>query len=305
MIYNKFCKAMLYVGFAVALAYGTSLAQDWPQWRGPGRDGVVTSFVAPKAWPDSLKLKWKITVGAGHSSPVVAERKVFLHSRQEEKEVVSCFDLITGKLLWQDSYPAPYQMHPAATGHGRGPKSTPVFYNGKLYTLGISGILSCYQTATGKLRWRKEFASEFKQTSPYFGTAMSPVIDRGLLIAHVGGHDSGALTAFNADTGQVRWRWNGDGPGYASPIIVELDGTRQVITQSQQNLIGVSADKGELLWQIPFTTEYVQNIVTPLLYKQMLIFSGINKGVMAIKISKRGNQWTTERSGITKRFQCT
>jgi outer membrane protein assembly factor BamB len=272
-----------------------SSAQDWPQWRGPNRDGVVAATAFPKTWPESLKLKWKVTVGVGHSSPVVAGGRVFLHSRQEEQEVVSCFDLNTGKLLWKDSYPAPYRMNPAATSHGKGPKSTPIIHQGKLYTLGISGILSCYDAAAGKLRWRKEFSSQFKQTSPLFGTAMSPVVDRGLLIAHVGGHDQGALTAFNAETGEVKWSWTGDGPAYASPIVVELGGTRQVVTQTQQHLVGVSAADGGLLWKLPFTTEYVQNIVTPLLYQQTLIFSGINKGVFAVKVLKRGSEWATEQ----------
>jgi outer membrane protein assembly factor BamB len=186
-------------------------------------------------------------------------------------------------------------MNPAAMGHGKGPKSTPVFSNGKLYTLGITGIISCYDAAAGKLVWRKEFSKEFKNTSPYFGTAMSPIVDRGLLIAHVGGHDGGALIAFDAETGNVKWRWNGDGPGYASPIVVELEGTRQVVTQTQQNIVGVSAATGELLWQIPFTTEYVQNIVTPVAYKQTLILSGLDKGTMAIKVVRRGNKWATEQ----------
>jgi len=189
MPYNRFCRTMLYVGFAVALAYGTSLAQDWPQWRGPGRDGVVTSFVAPKAWPDSLKLKWKITVGAGHSSPVVAGGKVFLHSRQEEKEVVSCFDLVTGKLLWQDSYPAPYKMHPAATGHGRGPKSTPVFYNGKLYTMysrGDQKFVIAVEAATGKTIWEHTYGAPRAEMNYYeqgYGPHSTPLIIGDLIYA--------------------------------------------------------------------------------------------------------------------------
>jgi outer membrane protein assembly factor BamB len=231
-------------------------------------------------------MKWKIDVGFGHSSPVVLGKKVFLQSRQGEQEVASCFDLETGKLLWKDEYTAPYQMNPAAFGHGKGPKSTPVVAGGKLYTLGISGILSCYDTTTGKVKWRKEFSKQFKTTSPYFGTAMSPVVDRGLVIAHVGGHDSGALIAFDAETGTEKWSWKGDGPGYASPIVVELAGVRQLVTQSQQNIIGVNVANGELLWQIPFTTEYVQNIVTPVLYKDMLILSGLDKGTFAVKLAK-------------------
>jgi outer membrane protein assembly factor BamB len=269
-------------------------AQDWPRWRGANGDGVVAGFTAPKTWPQQLKQRWKITVGVGHSSPLVIGNRVYLHSRQGDNEISAAYDLNSGKMIWQDSYPVAYTMNPAATGHGKGPKSTPVYNNGKLYTLGITGVLSCFDTAKGKLLWRKEFAKQFKTTSPDFGTATSPIVDRGLLIAFVGGSDSGALKAFDANTGEEKWSWNGDGPGYATPIVVEIAGKRQIVTQSQQNIIGVWADNGALLWKIPFTTEYVQNIVTPIQYKDLLIFSGVNKGVMAVRVGWRDNKWETD-----------
>lgn len=286
---NCFLCAGLFIGAASI----SSSAQDWTQWRGPNRDGVVPAAAFPKTWPASLKLKWKVPVGIGHASPVTAGSRVYTHSRQEDNEVVSCLDIETGKLLWRDAYPVAYTMNPAAVGHGKGPKSTPVLQDGKLFTLGINGVLSSYDAATGTLRWRKEFSKQFKSTSPLYGTAMSPIVDRGLLIAHVGGNDSGALTAFDANTGEVRWSWAGDGPGYASPIAVELGGVRQIVTQSQKHIVGVAAASGELLWQIPFETEYVQNSVTPAVYKNSLIFSGLDKGVFAINVLKRGNQWVT------------
>jgi outer membrane protein assembly factor BamB len=286
MNYKRIFQVSVFSVLAFIALAPSQLAQDWTQWRGGNRDGRISSFNAPKVWPEQLKMKWKIDVGFGHSSPLVVGKKVFLQSRQGEQEVASCFDLETGKLLWKEGYAAPYQMNPAALGHGKGPKSTPVIADGRLYTLGITGTLSCYNTADGKVLWRKEFSKQFKDTAPHFGTSMSPVVDRGLVIAHVGGHDSGALLAFDAVTGAEKWSWKNDGPGYASPIVVELAGTRQVVTQSQQNIIGVNLANGELLWQIPFTTEYVQNIVTPILYKDMLIFSGLDKGTFAVRLAK-------------------
>jgi outer membrane protein assembly factor BamB len=294
MLHKNVIKSVLFLAFAISLFNQSSRAQDWTQWRGASRDGRVTSFIAPKTWPEQLKMKWKIEVGFGHSSPVMAGKKVFLHSRQGEQETTSCFDLDTGKLLWKDSYAVDYKMNPAALGHGKGPKSTPVIADGKLYTLGITGILSGYDTTTGKVQWRKEFSKQFKSQAPDFGTAMSPVVDTGLVIAHVGGSDSGALIAFDAATGAEKWSWKGDGPGYASPIVVTLAGIRQVVTQSQQNIIGINVASGELLWQIPFTTEYVQNIVTPVLYKETLIFSGLDKGTFAIKLTNSNGKLKPE-----------
>src|SRR5712692_9670431 len=263
-------------------------AQDWPQWRGPNRDGIAGAFSEPKAWPEKLVLKWKVNVGEGYSSPVVAGGKIYLHTRQGDREVVSCLRPETGEVVWQEGYAAPYTLNPGAARHGKGVKSTPVVADGRIYTFGINGILSCFDAKTGKPQWRKEFGS------PDFGTAMSPLVDRGLLIVHVGTNGHGALTAFDAQTGREKWSWTGDGPAYASPIVAELGGTRQVVTQGQRNVVGVSAATGELLWRIPFSTPYEQNIVTPVVYHENLLFSGLDNGVMSVKVLKRGSEWLAE-----------
>lgn len=272
------------------------LAQDWPQWRGPARDGNVAGFIPPTTWPERLRAGWKVVVGEGHSSPVVVGNRVFQHSRLGEQEVVAAFDLSTGKEVWKDSYTAPYQMNPAATGHGKGPKSTPVAAGGKLYTLGITGTLSCYEISNGKLRWRKEFGSQLKPTAPEFGTAMSPIVDRGLLILHVGGGGQGSLMALDAVTGIAKWNWSGDGPGYASPIIIDLGGVRQIVTQSQKNIIGLAEADGQLLWKIPFTTAYEQNAVTPVAAGEMIIVSGLDQGLIALRPVKKGNVWAANQA---------
>jgi outer membrane protein assembly factor BamB len=256
---------------------------------------VVNTFTEPATWPVELKRVWQVDVGTGHSSPVFAAGKVYQFSRQGEEEVVSCLDPASGRTLWRKSYPAPYRMNPAATGHGKGPKSTPIVSDGKIFTFGISGILSCYDATTGEQCWQKEFSSEYSNTSPLYGTAMSAMIDEGALIAHVGGDSGGALTAFDTNTGEVQWSWTGDGPGYSSPIIVELGGTRQIVTQSQEHIVGLDAATGELLWIIPFTTAYTQNSVTAVVYNGVLITSGLNKGTFALRVARSGGEWTTKR----------
>lgn len=272
---------------AAALVFaGLASAEDWPQWRGPNRDGVIKSFSEPKAWPEKLNLKWKVTVGEGHSSPVVAGGSIFLHTRQGDREVVSALRSDNGQIIWQQGYSAPYTMNPAAVRHGKGVKSTPVVSDGRLYTLGISGTLSCFDAKSGKLLWRKE------SSAATFGTATSPIVDRGLVIVHLGG---GGLAAFDAQSGAEKWSWKGDGPAYVSPIVVELGGTRQVVTQSEKNIISVAESNGQLLWRIPFTTNFAQNIVTPVVYGENLIFSGLNNGTMAIRPLKRGDEWVTEK----------
>jgi outer membrane protein assembly factor BamB len=123
---------------------------------------------------------------------------------------------------------------------------------------------------------------------------MSTLVDRGVVIAHVGGHNQGSLNAYDAATGAVKWHWDGDGPGYGSPMAADVDGTRQVIVFTQDNLVGVSAATGELLWKRPFSTRATQNTITPILYNNTVIVSGLDKGVTAFKIVKQGNRWNTE-----------
>ena len=270
-------------------------AQDWPQWRGPQRDGVVSAGVAPASWPPGLTKTWQVAVGDGHASPVVSGRRVIVHTRRADREVVSSVDLATGKTVWEDGYDAPYTMNRAAISHGKGPKSTPVVAAGRVYTLGITEILSCYDLESGRLLWRKDFSTQFPTTSPDFGTAMSPLVDRGHLYVHVGTSGQGALMALDAVSGDLRWRWTGDGPAYASPIAVDLAGTRQIVTQSQSRIVSVAADTGALLWSLPYTTPYVQNIVTPLVVNDVLVFSGLDAGVIAVRPVRSGAAWSVEQ----------
>jgi outer membrane protein assembly factor BamB len=169
-------------------------------------------------------------------------------------------------------------------------KSTPVLAGGRLVTLGISGILSCYDAATGALRWRKRPIGD----QPTFGTAMSPLVDGRSLIAHVGGHESGALTAFDLDTGGVRWRWTGGAPAYASPNVPTCSQVRQIVTQSRTDLVGVSATEGRLLWAVPFTTDSDQNAVTPVAAEDLLIYPGLAQGTHAVRPMLRGDPWRAE-----------
>ena len=277
-----------------ALAVAGAQTQEWNQWRGAGRDGLTRAAIS-KAWPERPEQVWKVTAGTGHASPVVAGGRVFLLSRVGEQEVITAYDAATGKQIWRDAYNAPYTMNSAATGHGKGPKGTPIVDRGRVYGLGISGILSAVDAATGKVAWRHDFKKDFPATSPDFGAAMSPMVDGPLLIAHVGGEKNGALIAFDRTTGAQKWSWKGDGPSYASPIIATLGGTRQLITQTQSNIVGLSPADGKLLWQIPFTTDYDQNIITPVVTGGMLIYAGLSKPTTAVRLVNEGGAWKPQQ----------
>lgn len=278
-----------------SLFFVSSSAQEWNQWRGATRTGLAPSFTPPTAWPDRPTQKWKIaSAGLGHSSPVISGGRVYLHSRIGEQEVVTAIDLASGKQVWQQKYDAPYQVNPAAQRHGKGPKSTPIFHGGRVFAFGISGILTALDARDGRVVWRNDFKRDFPVTAPVFGTAMSPAVDGDALIVHAGGDKNGALSAYDAATGRVRWAWKGDGPGYASPVIATIGGTRQVITQTQRRVVGVSAADGTLLWEIPFTTDYEQNIVTPVVVDGTLIYAGLNKPTIAARIAQTSGKWTPQ-----------
>jgi outer membrane protein assembly factor BamB len=263
-------------------------AADWPQWRGPNRDGKVVDVVLPATWPKALKEEWKVTVGVGHSSPVLASGRIYVFARQGEDEILQCLDAVSGKEIWRSALTVPYEMNPAATGHGKGPKSTPVVSNGNVYTFGISGVVSCHDARTGKLKWRHEFSKQYPATSPLYGTAMSPIVEGGLLVVHIGGQDKGALTAFDAESGAVKWSNDTDGPAYASPIVVNVAGVRQLVTFMQKNFVGVDAATGKLLWKLPAKSEYDTNSVTAVAYKDMVIFAREGQGLTAIQVNNKG-----------------
>ena len=263
---------------------------DWPQFRGPNRDGSVASFTEPRAWPDRLTQTWSVNVGEGYATPLVIGDRVYVFTRQSTNEVMQALDASTGKTIWQTRYAAPVKVNPAADAHGPGPKATPAFAGGRLYTLGMGGIVTAFDAASGKQLWQKPATAKL----PLYGTAASPLVDRGLVIVNVGGHDEGALTAFDANTGSVKWSWNGDGPSYASPVVADIDGVRQVIALTQDNVVGVSAADGRLLWRRPFKTEFTQNIITPALIGNTVIIAGYQQPTAAFRIVKKGDQWITE-----------
>jgi outer membrane protein assembly factor BamB len=166
--------------------------------------------------------------------------------------------------------------------------------------MGISGIVTAFDAASGKQLWQKP-APRVEQT---FHTAQSPLVDRGSMILHVGGQDQGALTAFDPATGAVKWSWNGDGPAYASPIAVDIGGTRHIITFSQKNLVGVDASNGQLLWSVPFEARSTTNSITPLLYgTQTIIVAGQGKPLSAYTIARRDGKWAADLAWENDRLQ--
>jgi outer membrane protein assembly factor BamB len=216
----------------------------------------------------------------------VVGNTVYTFTSRDGKEAMTALDARTGETVWQTDYPASYEMYEGTFDHGEGPKATPLFHNGKLYTLGISGTISSFDAFSGKLVWQKPAPT----IQPDFGTASSPIGDRDLVIVQADGYN--ALTALEANTGIIKWTVKNEFR-YASPIIVDLGGTRQVIAVTQRSILGISAADGAVLWEHPWESPFV-HAITPVLYRETIIVSGQNRGVIALKPTRREDKWVAD-----------
>jgi outer membrane protein assembly factor BamB len=198
---NAAMSMMAVVGIVILAGVGCVSAQDWPQWRGPNRDGKLSGFIAPQNWPKELTQKWKVAVGVGDSSPALVGGKLYTFGRQEANEVIRCIEAVSGKVLWQEIYPAQFVVTGVSARHP-GTRSSPVVADGKLCVLGVGGILSCVDAASGKVLWRKQSAADYLDTAYQFESSMSPLVVDGLCLVYVGGKGQGALVAFDLVTGK-------------------------------------------------------------------------------------------------------
>jgi outer membrane protein assembly factor BamB len=270
--------------FLCAALASAHLSAQWTQWRGPHRDGVVAAANVPAAWPDKPARLWTQPVGEGYSTPVVADGRVFVHSRKDPQEVVTAFDVATGKQIWTAEYQSAFSKNQYAKDMSKGPFATPLVAVGRLFTLGTSAVLTSFDAATGAVTWRKDWSKEIDTSKLFTGTAMSPIIAAGLLIVHVGDDTKGAFRAFDPLTGTEKWSLPGHGPGYASPVLRQTT----LITMTDKAVVGVDAATGKLAWTIPFPDEWNENIVTPVFANDIVVISGTRKGTFGYRIPPGG-----------------
>ena len=273
--------AILFIGTAV-------FAQDWPQWRGPNRDGKAGAFTAPATFPKELTQKWKTTVGLGVATPALVGDKLYVFTRQGDDEVILCLNAADGKEVWKDKYAA-RAVTGAASRHP-GPRSSPAVAEGKVVTFGVGGVLSCYDTA-GKLAWRNDTYKDV----PTFFTASSPIIVDGVVIAQVGAKATGAIVALELATGKPKWACAGESPAYSSPVVMAVDGVKTIVAMTDAKVIGVAVADGKLLWQVPFAPAgRAQNTATPIIDGTTVIFSGMGRGTKAVTIEKQGDAYAAK-----------
>jgi outer membrane protein assembly factor BamB len=270
----------------------TASGAGWTQWRGPARDGVIASFTPPATWPDALVKRWSVEIGTGYATPIVVGDRVYQFSRIGENETMTAFDAATGTQLWQGAYPAEFTLNSVAAAHGKGPKSTPILVDNRLYSIGMTGTVTAWDAASGKPLWRKP--GDPRNVPATTTHAFSPLVEGGSVIFHLGGDNNGALTALDLVSGTEAWKWSGDGPGYGSPVMTEVAGVRQLVTITQGKVVGLEASTGALLWERPFAGPAKINAMTPVVRGATVIVSGSGSPLVAFTIGRTGTQWSTE-----------
>jgi outer membrane protein assembly factor BamB len=270
---------------AVILLLGMPvLAADWPGWLGPHRDGRSTEVVKP--WKGDLKVVWRQAVGPGHSSPVVAGGRVFLHAKVADKEAeeVIAWDAVTGKELWRTPYPRDRFWSPFGTG----PQSTPSVVDGKLYAYGATGIMTCFDAGKGTQLWQNDTSKTFMAPTLFFGAACSPLVDGDKVMVSVGAKGA-SLVAFERDTGKVAWKVLDDKASYSSPIIYS-EGTgkeRSVLFLTQEALRALDPANGSLRWSLPFFDKLNETSTTPVVAGDLLLLSSITQGTAGVKMETK------------------
>lgn len=267
---------------ALLVCAATAGAGEWSQWLGPMRDGSSPEVVAP--WKEAPKVAWRQPVGEGHSSPIVAGSRVFLHAKVKDKdeEQVSAFDAATGKVAWQDAYP----RGTFSSIFGNGPRATPAVAGDKLYTFGVTGILGCYETATGKRLWQVNTLTEFNAPNLFFGASCSPLIVGNKVLINVGGKGA-SLVAFDKDTGKVLWKTLDDRASYSSPIVIGQGAKRQAIFFTGQGLVSVSPADGTVFWKFPLVDVLSESSTTPVAIGDTLFASSITYGGIGLSLESK------------------
>jgi outer membrane protein assembly factor BamB len=289
MSYPK--SALLVVLLSLMVAPAVS-AQEWTQWRGPARNGFVSEKNSPATWPEKFDRTWRVEIGEGYSSPVVAGGRVFVHSRRDPQEIVTAINLTDGKVIWEQKYEAGFKKNQYAVEMAKGPHATPLVLGNAVITLGATGMLNAWDTATGRRLWTRDFSQLIDTSKLFCGTAASPLPVTGRVVVQVGSDiHGGKILGLDPATGATQWEWTGLGPGYASPVLVNLKGASQIVGLTEGSIVGLDASNGKELWSVPFPDEWHENISSPLWTGTHLIISGTRQGTHAFTLAEQNGKW--------------
>lgn len=272
-------KTMLAVALTLPLLPSAALrADDWPQWRGLNRDGVCGETGLLESFPaEGLKVRWRVPVGWGFSSPVVAQGRVYLADSElvnpKARERLRCWDETTGKALWTHAYEVAYPDWAFDPKQESGPVATPIVQNGKVYTLGRLGHLFCLDARSGDMLWQNNLEKDYQVVwSP--GTP-SPLIEGDLLILLIGGKPGACVVALHKDTGKEVWKALEESLTFSSPIVISSGGKKQLIVWTQESVTSLDPAAGKTYWRQRLLTSGDYAVSTPVFHKDRLLIGGL------------------------------
>ena len=277
-----------FLSISIAILFiwnGLVFCDEWPDWRGPNRDGtwhetgVKKNFDSPQ-----IKIKWRVPISSGYSGPTVAYRRIYITDRVKKPkdiERVMCFDAMTGEKIWSYSYNCKY----SSVGYPNGPRASVIIDGDRAYSLGTMGHLFCFQNKTGKVIWYKDFKDEYDIKIPTWGISAAPLIVDNKLVLNIGGRNNACVVALNKITGKEIWKNLDDGASYSAPILIEQFNKPVVVIWTDHRVVGLNPDTGSIYWQHGFEQkQMVINIATPVFYKNYLFVSNFFDGSMLLKL---------------------
>jgi outer membrane protein assembly factor BamB len=270
-------RVILSAGLALPLLLPIATrADDWPQWRGPHRDGVWSETGILKSFPvDGLKARWRSPVGWGYSSPVVAQGRVYLTdsqvTRPKAQERLHCFDEATGKSLWTHSYEAGYPDWAFTAGQEGRPTATPIVHNGKVYTLGMLGQVFCLDALKGDVLWKKRLDHEYGEVR----CNSSPLIEGDLLVLFIGGKPKACVVGLDKNSGKEAWKALDDSVTNSSPIVITVGGKRQLVVWTNEAVTSLDPVTGETRWRERLLTSAEYVVSTPVFRDNRLLIGGL------------------------------
>jgi outer membrane protein assembly factor BamB len=264
----------------LSAAPAAALADDWPQWRGPDRDGVWKETGLLEKFPsDPIPVKWRAPVSSGYCGPTVASGRVYVMDRRTqptEGERVLCLDAVTGQPLWTFAYEAAY----GRVGYPAGPRACVSIAGGRAFALGTLGHLHCLDAATGRLLWRKEPGVDYRVKVPTWGVAAAPLVDGDSVAVQIGASEEGAcIVSLDVATGKERWRALGDRASYSAPIVIQQAGRRVLVCWTGDSVAGLDPVTGKVYWQHPTKpAKMVINVPTPVVSGERLYLTAFYDG---------------------------